>query len=350
MRLVCILRGSDRRSSVGPGGKTLPRNEIEVLETRHGATLAPILPDWKALHPLAQLWSIVRLWRPLLQAHRDADVLLLFSEDVGFPVAALLFVLQCRRPMLIMYHGHASGSKKNRLFVAILRRFGHVHWLPIAQSLAERLAARGVHADRIHNIGYFADAAFYAAAADRVPDIPVCSAGLAHRDYRTLIEACKTFDIPVRIAADSAYFQVGTEIADLLLPPNIEVSSAGDFQGLRDVYARSELIVVPMHNVDHACGYAVLYEAMACGKPIIATRTRAPSDGIVHGVTGWLVPPSDPAALRHAIKTLRADRSMAQALGHAARLAILRNDTVELFTDRIYAISKHLYTVGNPYG
>jgi glycosyltransferase involved in cell wall biosynthesis len=62
--------------------------------------------------------------------------------------------------------------------------------------------------------------------------------------------------------------------------------------------------VIPLLDVTFACGYAVIVEAMAMGKAVIATRTQAPSDLIEDGVSGIYVPPGDVAAMRREIEKL----------------------------------------------
>ncbi|MES2728899.1 MAG: glycosyltransferase family 4 protein [Pseudomonadota bacterium] len=53
-------------------------------------------------------------------------------------------------------------------------------------------------------------------------------------------------------------------------------------------------------------------EAMAMGKPIIATAIGGAKETIIDGETGWLIPPDDPAALARAIQKV-------MKLSHSAR-------------------------------
>jgi glycosyltransferase involved in cell wall biosynthesis len=62
----------------------------------------------------------------------------------------------------------------------------------------------------------------------------------------------------------------------------------------------------------------VLLEAMAAGKPIVATRVSAIPEVVEENVTGLLVPANDPDALSAALKKLE-DASLRERLGVAGR-------------------------------
>ena len=60
-------------------------------------------------------------------------------------------------------------------------------------------------------------------------------------------------------------------------------------------------------------------EAMACGLPVVATAVGGTPEAVVHGTTGWLVPPGNPAALAEAAAMLLADAALAARFGQAGR-------------------------------
>lgn len=63
-------------------------------------------------------------------------------------------------------------------------------------------------------------------------------------------------------------------------------------------------------------GVAAL-EAMACARPVVASRVGGLAEAVVDGRTGLLVPPGDAAALGQALRRLQAEPALRQRLGAA---------------------------------
>ena len=83
-------------------------------------------------------------------------------------------------------------------------------------------------------------------------------------------------------------------------------------------YERAAVVVCPSHRE----GYGVAArEAMAHGRPVVATAVGGLLDAVEDDVTGVLVPARDPNALRAAIESLLADADLRRRLGSAAREA-----------------------------
>jgi glycosyltransferase involved in cell wall biosynthesis len=75
-------------------------------------------------------------------------------------------------------------------------------------------------------------------------------------------------------------------------------------------------------------------ESMACGTPVIATRCGALPEIIDDGVTGFLVPPNDPAAIRERIRFFLDRPDVAQAMGSAGRERVLSEFTWDRVASR----------------
>jgi glycosyltransferase involved in cell wall biosynthesis len=85
---------------------------------------------------------------------------------------------------------------------------------------------------------------------------------------------------------------------------------------LQQLYARAAVVACPSRR--EGFGVACL-EAMAHGRPVVATRVGGLLDLVVDGETGIVVPPRDPAALRSALERLLADPDLRRRLGAAGR-------------------------------
>jgi glycosyltransferase involved in cell wall biosynthesis len=85
---------------------------------------------------------------------------------------------------------------------------------------------------------------------------------------------------------------------------------------LGSYYERAAVVACPSHRE----GYGVVArEAMAYGRPVVATAVGGLTDAVEDGVTGLVVPPRDPEALRAAIERLLADPDLRRRRGQAAR-------------------------------
>jgi len=85
---------------------------------------------------------------------------------------------------------------------------------------------------------------------------------------------------------------------------------------LHEYYASADIYVTA--SLYETFGYTIL-EAMAAGKPVVATRTGPIPELVEHGVTGLLVPPSDPNALAEAMIELLRNPSLRAEMGSRGR-------------------------------
>lgn len=83
-----------------------------------------------------------------------------------------------------------------------------------------------------------------------------------------------------------------------------------------------------------------VYEYMAAGLPVVASRIGQLDGLIRHGVNGLLCPPGDAAALAAALARLRANSRLRRRLGEAARATVLREHTWEAAARRILRLAK----------
>jgi glycosyltransferase involved in cell wall biosynthesis len=89
-----------------------------------------------------------------------------------------------------------------------------------------------------------------------------------------------------------------------------------DRSDLRAHYQAADLVINP--SVYEGMPNVVL-EAMACGRPVLASRVPGNDTTIVDRVTGWLFPLNDAAGFSNGVRTLLSRPDIALPLGAAAR-------------------------------
>jgi glycosyltransferase involved in cell wall biosynthesis len=88
----------------------------------------------------------------------------------------------------------------------------------------------------------------------------------------------------------------------------------------------------------------VALEAMAAGRPIVASRVDALEEVVVDGETGVLVPAAEPHALADAVGALLSDPERAAALGRAGRRRLETEFSLERMVGRTVAVYDELLT------
>jgi glycosyltransferase involved in cell wall biosynthesis len=101
------------------------------------------------------------------------------------------------------------------------------------------------------------------------------------------------------------------------------------------VMAALDILVLPSTQPE-PFGMVVL-EAMATGKPVIATAHGGPQETISDGETGYLVSPTDPAGMASALQALAQNPHLRLQLGEQARQHVIRKFT---FDQHINAFSR----------
>lgn len=114
--------------------------------------------------------------------------------------------------------------------------------------------------------------------------------------------------------------------------------------GIRDFFQRSDVSVFPSNweNFAVAC-----LEAMACGRPVVATNVGGFPEMIEPGVSGLLAPAGDPIALAKSIIQVLQNPPYAYALGFQARRRIqekfasdvVARQTLDVYEDAIRSFS-----------
>jgi glycosyltransferase involved in cell wall biosynthesis len=169
---------------------------------------------------------------------------------------------------------------------------------------------------KIAQIPWAVDTRFWRPLPDGGSRDTICAVGLEMRDYDTLLAALRPLGIRCHIAA--ANRKGAMELGEAELPPQVTVGAKSMVE-LRELYARSRFVVVPLMPTDSDQGITSCLEAMAMARAVICTQTAGQVGVLEDGVNAIRVPPRDEVALRDAIKRLWADPELCDRLSAAGR-------------------------------
>jgi len=260
------------------------------------------------------------------------------GEQVGLPLAALLKLTPGTRPRHLMIV-HVISEPKKTIFLdwlgvqsAIDRFITYSRWQQ--RFIEDRW---NLNRDRVLWTPFMVDQDFF--APERVTPSPsaspqVCAVGLERRDYETLLRAVEDLDVHVVIAAASPWSKRKEGVATQAIPSNVSVRKFTQYE-LRQLYADSCFMVMPLENVKFQAGVTAILECMAMGKAVICTRTPGQTDVVVEGDNGRYVPPGDPSILGVEIRRLLSRPEEAVRLGANARKLVERQMTLDLYAQRL---------------
>jgi glycosyltransferase involved in cell wall biosynthesis len=290
-----------------------------------GNDASRMLPEW---------W---RLAREIQRLHAEYDAIVTWGEKLSLAMLMQQQLASASKPHIAMMY---QFEKPNiRVPLSVLKKNLHsvVTWSSVQRrALIDRI---GFPPERAYLIRHYVDQVFYSPRP--AEDDMICAVGAEMRDYATLLEALRGTDLRCHIATDHVRIpgrlrllnDRRVAISDIVAQADTHITKGRmPLTELRDLYARSRFVVVPLMPSDTDNGVTVILEAMAMGKPVICSRTRGQVDVVEEGVTGLYVPVGDAAAMRAAILSLWNEPLRAQEMGRNARALVEKHHTLERFT------------------
>jgi glycosyltransferase involved in cell wall biosynthesis len=220
-------------------------------------------------------------------------------------------------------------------------------FLPVSSAIAEanRLAELGVPYEIVPNFSRDAEDAAEPAACD-LGDLPagpfILQVGdvVADKGAHVLLEAYATMrDAPPLVFIG----HVRTELPDPL-PRGVSVLGPRPHAFVTAAWRRALFGTIPSLCLD--ASPTVTLEAMAAGKPVVASAIGGLTDQVDDEVTGLLVPPGDAALLGTALSTLAGDAPMRERMGAAGRLRFEEHFSSQVVIARIEDLYRSLLPEG----
>ncbi|HRZ11746.1 MAG TPA: glycosyltransferase family 4 protein [Kiritimatiellia bacterium] len=228
-----------------------------------------------------------------------------------------------------------DGSAPRRQHERWLWRFADRVVCNSGSQRRELVESLGVPAARVSVVYNGVDVARFAPGpAFREPVLLNVARLVPKKDHGTLLAALRIVrqrrpDVRLRIAGDGPLASSLRASVRDLPPDSVEWLAARRdpvplYRGCAAVVLSS--LVEGLPNV--------ALEAMACGRPVVATAVDGVPEVVEHGRTGWLVPPGDPGRLAEALLEWLADPARAEAMGAAGREKIVSSFSMEAMIQR----------------
>lgn len=143
------------------------------------------------------------------------------------------------------------------------------------------------------------------------------------------------------IAGDEVFFDdnAGGKSAMEALTEELGISSRCHFVGFREdvptVMAALDVLAFP--SWEEPFGRSII-EAMAVGRPVVASASGGVPEIVTHGVTGLLVPPRDPSSLAQALITVLRSPQQARVMGMRGREVVEERFSLRQHVEKIDAL------------
>lgn len=251
---------------------------------------------------------------------------LFFSRDIifsstGYGTQLVHALLHIRKPKWVMHDFSIMGvlgaekTLKQKLFAWMVSRCAGI--VTISKKEKALLEQRFPNLKgRIEFIPYGADLDFFRPAGG-VGEGAIFSPGRdPDRDLKTLFEATRGLGKDVVVTTHASRLEKFKP-----LPPHV-VHKTLSLQELKQAYEEASVVVIPLDTssgLNNEMGISAVFEALAMGKPIVASRSQGMEAYIEDGVNGLLVPQHDAAAMRDAIQKLLDNSELRERLGANAR-------------------------------
>jgi len=108
-----------------------------------------------------------------------------------------------------------------------------------------------------------------------------------------------------------------------------------DWERAIELMSIMDIVVVPSRFEGFGLSAA---EAMAAGKPVIASNTSGLKEVVSNNETGIFVPVDNSNALKNAMMKLISDPQLRNKLGNAGKTRVNENFSMEIFTKKIHAL------------
>lgn len=279
--------------------------------------LEHFLPKSVAIFLRKHIFSAYWMHLPLYPLFFVYDIIFT-SSSYGTQLVHTIF--HFRKPRWIMHDfsimGLLGNEKKfpQKIFAWMVSRSAGIVTISLPE--AEDLKKRFPHLkEKIAFIPYGVDLDYFKPQGNEVAGI-FAPGRDPDRDLKTLFKAAEGLGVGVLVTTHAS------RLEKLRPLPSFVVHRTLSVEELKEEYAKAKVVVIPLDTstgLNNAMGISALYEALAMGKAIVATRTEAMESYITDGVNGLLVEEGSVEAMGEALSRVVTDAQLRSRLERGAR-------------------------------
>jgi len=161
---------------------------------------------------------------------------------------------------------------------------------------------------------------------------------------KAMEDVWQEYDDPVLVFLGKGDLDAELRAEALKTGSNGRVHFLGWRDDIDEIMPIFDILVLP--SLNEGMG-RVLVEAMAAGKPIVASNVGGIPDLVQHGINGLLVPPGDEKALAAGIKQIIASPDKAESMGRQGR-GLCNRFSLEAMIEKIDGLYQDLFALRHP--
>jgi glycosyltransferase involved in cell wall biosynthesis len=273
------------------------------------------------------------------QKSRQFDLVFTMSERAGIPYAGMKRLGSDFPPFISMFQ---CWSPRQEQTITRLKLFEEMDVIIVlCQSMKQHITSLGAPEDKIHTIHFSIDNKFFTPRPETKPqpDFIFSLGEIRSRDYASLFKAVSNLRVDLLVAASGYWYAREKDtMSSTPIPDNIKISGGFSRDELRDLYARSQFVVLPIYESVYSAGATACLESACMGKAVVVTKSPGITDYVIDGETGILVPPGDVQAWREAIQWLLNHPKEAKRMGENARQRVDEELNLDNYVKQIAAL------------
>ena len=268
-----------------------------------------------------------------------------FARDQGIPG-----VLEVNAPLVeeqAAHRGLAHPESAQEVAERVFRAASTL--IPVSEEVGRYLVEQGAAAEAVHVVYNGVDPERFAGADAAREERPFTVGFVGTlKPWHGLDQLVEAFALLREVAPESRLRIVGDGPGREEMEADLEARGAranADFVGAVDPtqvpaeLRRMDVSVAPYAADGFYFSPLKVYEAMAAGVAVVASRVGQVPNVIEEGVTGLLCEPGDAASMAERLKALHADRALCARIGAAARDEIYARHTWPQRVEHIYRLA-----------